>query len=53
LVRGSNEFLHPGAEIIVTDNHLTLAQQPVDQVATDKSGCTCHEGSQSAVNCWR
>ena len=43
---GRNKFRHPGAEIVVTDNHLAIAQQPVDQIATDKPGCTCHKGSQ-------
>jgi hypothetical protein len=50
--RGLDEFLHPGAHIVVTDDYLAVAQQPVNQIATDEPGCTCYERSQNNPACW-
>ena len=41
-----NKFPDPGAEIVVTDNHLAIRQQPVDQIAADKPGGACNKDRQ-------
>jgi hypothetical protein len=49
---GLDEFPHPGAQIVVTDDYLAVAQQPVNQIATDEPGCTCYERSHNNPACW-
>jgi hypothetical protein len=41
------EFRHPGTQIVITDNHLVIVQQPVYQIATDKSGRTRNKRGQA------
>src|ERR1700730_1167090 len=50
---GRDEFRHPRAKVVVTDDHLAIAQQSVNQIAADKSRCTCHERSHDDASCWR
>jgi hypothetical protein len=44
-----DKFRHPGAQIVITDNHVALAQQPVDQIASDESGCPCDKSAHLKI----
>jgi hypothetical protein len=43
------KFRHARAKIVVTDNDLAIAEQAIDQIATDEPGRPCHKRSQDAL----